>query len=498
MTVTMAEAKGQDVKTYNSYSLSCTIVISMITVIFGYDTGVMSGAMIFIEDDLKISDFQVSVLAGILNICALFGSLIAGKISDYIGRRYTIVVASFIFLIGSVLMGWAPNYAVLLCGRCAAGVGVGFALMIAPVYTAEISPADSRGALTSLPDVAISFGILIGYVSNYFFGKLTLKLGWRLMLGIAALPSLALAIGILKMPESPRWLAFQGRLAESKKMLVKVSQSEKEAERRFRDIKIAAGIDENCTDDVVKISKTSKNEQVWRELFLKPTPAVRRILFTAIGLHFFDHATGIEAVLLFGPRIFKKAGVHKKSKLLLATVGTGIIKTVFIFIATFLIDKRGRRPLLMISAVGMVSALGVLATALTIAEHSDEPLWALVISLVAVYTFVAFFSMGMGPIAWIYLSEMFPLRVRGLGVGIGVAVNRLMNATVSISFISLTKALTIGGAFFLYCGFGLLSLLFIYFCMPETKGKTLEEIEVLFSKKKKNVDAEAMQPNPNN
>jgi len=317
------------------------------------------------------------------------------------------------------------------------------------------------------------------------------------MLGVAAIPSLALAIGILKMPESPRWLAFQGRLAESKKMLMKVSLSEKEAERRFRDIKIAAGIDENCTDDVVKISKTSKNEQVWKELFLKPTPAVRRILFTAIGLHFFDHATGIEAILLFGPRIFKKAGVHEKSKLLLATVGTGITKTVFIFIATFYIDKRGRRPLLMISAVGMFVALAVVATSLTIAENHDEPLWALVVSLIAVYTFVAFFSMGMGPIAWIYLSEMFPMRVRGLGVGIGVAVNRLMNATVSLTFISLTKALTIGGAFFLYCGFGFLSLLFIYFCLPETKGKTLEEIESLFSKKKKNVDAEAMQPNPN-
>lgn len=172
----------------------------------------MSGAMIFIEEDLKINDIQVSVLAAILNLCALVGSLIAGRLSDYIGRRYTIVAAAIVFLVGSVLMGYSPNYPVLLSGRCVAGIGVGFALMIAPVYTAEISPPKSRGFLTSLPDMAISFGILLGYVSNFFFAKLSLTLGWRMMLGVAAIPSLGLAIGILKMPESPRWLTMKGRL----------------------------------------------------------------------------------------------------------------------------------------------------------------------------------------------------------------------------------------------------------------------------------------------
>lgn len=175
--------------------------------------------MIFIEEDLKINDLQVSVLAAILNLCALVGSLIAGRLSDFIGRRYTIVAAAIVFLVGSVLMGYAPNYPVLLTGRCIAGLGVGFALMIAPVYTAEISPPKSRGLLTSLPDIAISFGILLGYVSNYFFAKLRLTLGWRMMLGVAAIPSLGLAIGILKMPESPRWLAMKGRLGNYSKNL---------------------------------------------------------------------------------------------------------------------------------------------------------------------------------------------------------------------------------------------------------------------------------------
>ncbi|KAI6695384.1 hypothetical protein NL676_023094 [Syzygium grande] len=244
----------------NRYACACAIVASMISIIFGYDTGVMSGAMIFIKEDLKIKDTRVEILAGILNICALLGSLIAGRTSDYIGRRYTIVLAAIIFLLGSVIMGYGPSYAILMTGRCIAGIGVGFALMIAPVYSAEISSATHRGFLTSLPEIGISVGILLGYVSNYFFAKLTLKLGWRMMLGVAAIPSLALAFGILKMPESPRWLVLQGRLAEAKRVLLLVCNSEQEAETRFQDIKIAAGIDENCKEDIVELPRKTHGE----------------------------------------------------------------------------------------------------------------------------------------------------------------------------------------------------------------------------------------------
>lgn len=167
--------------------------------------------MIFIKEEFTIKEGQVEVLAGILNICALVGSLTAGRTSDHIGRRYTIMAASIIFMLGSIMMGCAPNYAVLLAGRCTAGVGVGFALMIAPVYAAEISSTHSRGFLSSLPEIGISVGILLGYVSNILFARLRLNLGWRIMLGIAAIPSFFLAIGILRMPESPRWLVMQVR-----------------------------------------------------------------------------------------------------------------------------------------------------------------------------------------------------------------------------------------------------------------------------------------------
>ena len=461
------------------------------------DTGVMSGAMIFIKDDLGISDTQQEVLAGILNLCALVGSLAAGRLSDHIGRRYTIVVASILFMVGAVLMGYGPNYAVLMVGRCVAGIGVGFALMIAPVYSAEISSAKSRGLLTSLPELCIGIGILLGYIVNYFFGKLSLKLGWRLMLGIAAVPSLALALGILAMPESPRWLVMRGHLGNAKKVLLQVSNTEQEAELRFKDIKLAAGVEESCSEDgmVKPPQKNNHGEGVWKELLVRPSRSVRWMLMAAIGIHFFEHATGIEAVMLYSPRIFKKAGVTSKDKLLLTTIGVGLTKIIFLVIASFLLDKVGRRRLLLISTGGMICGLAVLGFSLTVEGDSHERLlWALTLSIVATYTFVAFFNIGLGPVTWVYSSEIFPLKLRAQGASIGVAVNRVMNAAVSMSFLSIYKAITIGGAFFLFSGVSILAWLFFFFFLPETKGRALEEMEMVFSKNSRRDVAEETDP----
>ncbi|KAL2925902.1 putative polyol transporter 3 [Bienertia sinuspersici] len=465
----------------------------------------MSGALIFIKEDLKINDTQIAVLAGILNICALVGALTAGRTSDYMGRRYTIILASILFLLGSILMGYSFNYAVLMAGRCIAGLGVGFALMIAPIYTAEISSPTNRGKLSSLPEFCISLGILLGYVSNYLFGKLTLKLGWRLMLGLAAVPSLSLIFGILKMPESPRWLVLKGRSEDARRVLLLVSNTKHEAETRLEEIQTTVN-NNNITVD-------QKNDvSVWKELLYEPTLAARWTLFAAIGIHFFEHATGIEAVILYSARIFKAVGITSKHKLLLANVGLGATKTLFILVATFLLDKVGRRPLLLTSTGGVVVALIALGVGLTatgcynthdstttsptilmqekfctliVDEHSKNKhgSWALALSISATYMYMAFFSIGISPITWVYTSEIFPLRIRGVAAGISVAVNRSMNAAVSMSFISIYKEITIGGTFLLFGGLTVMAWLFFYFFLPETKGRSLEEIELMFSKK---------------
>lgn len=466
----------------NKFAFACAILASMTSVLLGYDIGVMSGAAIYIQRDLKISDFEVEILVGTLNIYSLFGSAAAGRTSDWIGRRYTIVLAGAIFFAGALLMGFATNYAFLMVGRFVAGIGVGYALMIAPVYTAEVSPASSRGFLTSFPEVFINGGILLGYVSNYAFSKLSLHLGWRMMLGIGALPSVGLALMVLAMPESPRWLVLQGRLADAKKVLDKTSESKEEALLRLADIKGAAGIPQECNDDVVKVERhKTHGEGVWKELLLRPTPSVRHILIAGVGIHFFQQASGIDAVVLYSPRIFAKAGITKDSEKLLATIAVGFVKTLFILTATFLLDRIGRRPLLLSSVGGMILSLATLGFSLTMIDHSTKKLpWAVGLAITTVLSYVAFFSIGMGPITWVYSSEIFPLKLRAQGTSMGVAVNRLTSGVISTTFISLYKGMTIGGAFFLFMSIATVGWVFFYTCFPETQGRTLEDMEVLF------------------
>ncbi|KAI9113509.1 hypothetical protein K1719_015436 [Acacia pycnantha] len=477
---------------YNNYALGSSLVASMITIIFGYDTGVMSGAMLFMEEELHLSHMQLQVLAGILNVLALFGSLMAGKTSDYFGRRWSIAIASFLFMVGSILMGWGPNYGTVLAGRSAAGIGVGYALMVAPVYAAEIAGAKTRGFLSSLPELGIGIGIFLGYLGNYFFSNLPLRVGWRVMLGIAAVPSLILLFVIFKLPESPRWLALNGRLGDAKKVLMRTSNTEEEAEVRFNGIKEAIGIDESCKDDVVVVPKKGNEGNVWREL-LFPTPTVRRVMLASLGIHFFEHATGIEAVMLYSPRIFRKAGITKRKNLLRATIGVGFTKVLFLVISSFLLDKVGRRKLLLGSVGGMICTLMVLGISLTAAGRATETLtWALVVSIMGVYGFVACFNSGLGPCTWVYSAEVWPIHLRAQGSGIAVAINRLMNASISMTFISIYTAITIGGTFFLFGGIAVIAWVFFYYLCPETKGKSLEEIQMLFTKKGKNAETAAV------
>ncbi|GAB2267296.1 Polyol transporter 5 [Dionaea muscipula] len=469
----------------NKFAFACAILASMTSILLGYDIGVMSGAAIYIKKDMKLSDVQIEILSGIINIYSLLGSAAAGRTSDWIGRRYTIVVAGTIFFAGAILMGFATNFAFLMVGRFVAGIGVGYALMIAPVYTAEISPISSRGFLTSFPEVFINTGVLFGYVSNFAFSKLPLRLGWRFMLGIGAVPSVLLAVGVLAMPESPRWLVMQGRLGDAKRVLDRTSDSKEEADSRLSDIKEAAGIPQDCNDVVVSVPRGNhgNGRGVWKELLLHPTPAVRRVLLAAVGIHFFQQASGIDAVVLYSPRIFAKAGITSDTDKLLATMAVGFSKTIFILVATIFVDRVGRRPLLLSSVGGMVLSLATLATALTIIDHSDpekllRPIVAM--AIVMVLAFVASFSIGLGPIAWVYSSEIFPLRLRAQGGSMCVAVNRLMSGTVTMTFLSLSNAITTGGAFFLFAGIATVSWIFFYTFLPETQGRGLEQMDELF------------------
>ncbi|PKU87085.1 polyol transporter 5-like [Dendrobium catenatum] len=462
----------------NSYALICSLLASMTSVVLGYDLAVMTGASLFIQDDLKISDTELEILAGIISFYSLIGSLAAGRTSDWIGRRYTMLMATTIFFTGSILMGSATNYAFLMCGRFVAGIGVGYALMIAPVYTAEISPASARGFLATFPEIFINVGVLSGYISNFALSGLPEHISWRVMFLVGAIPPILIFAGVLiVMPESPRWLVMQGRLEEAAAVLAKTSDSPEEAALRLEEIKSAAADEEH-----------GHGKGVWRELLLRPTPVVRRIVIAAVGIHFFQQASGMDTVGLYSPRIFEKAGITGRQKKLGASVAMGFIKTIFILVATFFLDRVGRRPLLLISAGGMILSFLALASTLLAIDRRGEgekSKAALGVSIAAVLSLMASFSIGLGPITWVYSSEIFPLRLRAQGVSLGAGTNRVISGVLTMSFISLYKAISISGTFFLDAGIAMIGWFFFYFFLPETKGRSLEEMEKLFGKKGK-------------
>ncbi|KAG4129304.1 hypothetical protein ERO13_D09G071600v2 [Gossypium hirsutum] len=423
------------------YVVACAIFASLNSVLLGYDVGVMSGAIIFIQQDLKITETQQEILVGILSILSLLGSLAGGKISDTIGRKWTIALACIVFQSGAAIMALAPSYQVLMIGRLLAGTGIGFGIMIAPVYIAEISPSIARGSLTSFPEIFINLGILLGYISNYVFSGLPVHSNWRIMLGVGIAPSVFLGFALFIIPESPRWLVMQNRIEEARTVLLKTYDNTKE--------------------------------------ILNPSPAIKRMLITGCGIQCFQQISGIDATVYYSPTIFKDAGIKGNSELLAATVAVGFTKTMFIFVAVFLIDKLGRKPLLYISTIGMTISLFCLSFTLT---FLGDQRFGIGLAILFVCSNVAFFSVGIGPICWVVSSEIFPLRLRAQASGLGAVGSRVSSGDICMSFLTLSRAITVGGTFFLFSVISALSVVFVHTCVPETKGKSLEQIEMLFQK----------------
>ncbi|XP_043698118.1 probable polyol transporter 4 isoform X1 [Telopea speciosissima] len=426
----------------------------------------MSGAILFIQEDLKITEVQEEVLVGCLSIISLLGSLAGGKTSDTIGRKWTMALASIIFQTGAAIMAVSPSFQILMIGRLFAGVGIGFGVMIAPIYIAEISPTIDRGSFTSLPEIFINFGILLGYISNYAFSGLSPDINWRIMLAVGILPSIFIGFALFIIPESPRWLVMQNRVEEARLVLLKTIDNEREVEQRLEEIQQAAG---------TAIAKKYEEKAIWREL-LSPSHAVRRMLITGIGIQCLQQITGMDATVYYSPTIFKEAGIEDKSMLLASTVAVGFAKTIFILVAIVHIDRVGRKPLLYVSTIGMTMCL--LGLSLTLSLLRDGA--AIPLSILAVCGNVAFFSIGIGPVCWVVTSEIFPLKLRAQAAAIGAVANRVSSGLIAMSFLSISRAITMAGTFFIFFLISALSIAFVYVFVPQTKGKSLEQIELLY------------------
>ncbi|RCV39217.1 hypothetical protein SETIT_8G205600v2 [Setaria italica] len=459
----------------NRFSFVCATLASMTTILMGYNLALMSGAQLFIREDLGLSGVQIEVLAGSMNVFMLVSILAGGWAADFLGRRRTLVLANAFLMAGALAMSVGGSYTELMAARFVTSVGAGFARVVAPVYNAEISPASTRGVLSSFLDMFISVGILLSYVSNYVFAGLPVHLGWRVMFAAGALPPVLLAAGVLAMPESPRWLVMGSRHADAHAVLLRTSDTPAEADLRFAEIKQAVSAPQQA----------SAGGGVWKEMLVRPTKSVRRILVCVLGLQFFQQASGIDAIVLYSPLVFEKAGMPSSTAVLGATVAVGVVKTGFILVATFLSDRVGRRPLLLASTGGAAMALASVALTLCIVgggDSSSSSALGTVACIASVLAFVAAFSVGLGPVVPTYTSEIMPLRLRAQGTSFGTAVNRVTCGLVTMTFISLADWITMPGCFFLYACVAAAACAFVHVQLPETSGRSLEDMDVLFSK----------------
>ncbi|KAL6907797.1 hypothetical protein ACP4OV_001967 [Aristida adscensionis] len=458
----------------NLYAFACATLASMTTILMGYNLAVMSGAQLFIREDLGLSDEQVEVLTGSMNMFMLVSILAAGWAADLLGRRRTLMLANAFLMAGALAMSLGASYAQLMAARFVTSVGAGFARVIAPVYNAEISPASSRGVLSSLLDIFINVGILLSYVSNYAFAGMPAHLGWRVMFAAGAIPPVFLAAAVHFMPESPRWLAMRGRHDEARAVLLRTSNTRGEVDLRLQEIKHAVEAPPPHSG-----GGSGAVGGMWKKHLSQPSPSVRRILTCVFGLQFFQHSVGTEAIVLYTPLVLRKAGVSSNAAALGATVAVGVVKTFFILVATLFSDRVGRRPLLLASTAGVAVALVSLAVTLSV-DDATSPVSSAA-CLASVLAFAAAFSIGLGPVVPTYSTEILPLPLRAQGTSLSTAVNRLTSGVVSMTFISLGNVITMPGCFFLYAGIAVAACVFMHVRLPETRGRSLENMEELFA-----------------
>ncbi|KAJ1255399.1 hypothetical protein BS78_K044900 [Paspalum vaginatum] len=391
----------------------------MTTILMGYNLALMSGSQLFIREDLGLSDAQIEVLAGSINVFMLMSILAAGWAADLLGRRGTLVLANVFLMAGALAMSLGGGFSTLMAARCVTSVGSGFSIVI--------SPPSMRGFLSSFLDMFISLGLLLSYVSNYAFAGLPLHIGWRVMYAAGVLPPVLLELGVLVMPESPRWLAMRGRHDDALAVLVRTSDTVAEADVRLDEINHAVKA------AAAAAAQASSDEGAG--------------------------ASGIDAIVLYSPLVFRRAGMASTTAVLGATVAVGVVKMCFVLVATLFSDRLGRRPLLLAGSAGAAASMASLGVTLCCVGAASAA--SVAVSVVSVMAFMAAFS----------------------GASLGMAVNRLTCGLVSMTFISLADAITMPGCFFLYAGVAAAACAFVYVRMPETMGRSLEDMDVLFAKR---------------
>lgn len=423
-------------------------------VLYGYDMGIIAAAAIFVKRTFALSTLMEELVVSIVLIGAMLGAMVGGVVADRIGRRATLVWAGGIFIVGSLLAPLSANVFVLIVARAIIGIGIGFTSVTAPVYVSELAPPQSRGMLIGLYQFALTVGIALADLVGYW---LAAQQAWRLMFGLAVVPTVFFLGVILTVPESPRWLFAHGRPKEAAAVLSIYTDTV--GAQRF-------------LDDIEQGLKTPV-EQRWSALW---SPAVRGALFIAVGLTVLQQVTGINTIIYYGPQIFELAGSSSHANAIFATLIVAIVNVFATVVGIALVDRIGRKPLLYVGVTGMTIALFALSFAFGHQAMLGSSLGSIAITCLVVY--IACFAFSLGAIAWILVAEVFPLRVRGRGVAAGTLFSGIANFAVSLTFLTLINILGSAGTFAIYGTLCIATLVFVRFVVPETRGKDLESISL--------------------
>ena len=431
------------------------IVASLGGLLSGYDTGVISGALLFINESWDLSDSMQGILVSSVLIGAVIGAATNGVLADVFGRKKIIMTTAVIFIIGSILCGLAPNIYVLIASRILVGLAVGIVNFVVPLYLSEVSPKALRGTLVSLYQWAITAGILFSYFINAAFAEAVYSWRWMLLAGV--LPGTVLLVGMCFMGDTPRWLVSKNREAEAKKVLAKIEPN----------------VDTEAEIQQIKATLNAESGEPKKKFRLKKWMIMPFVV--GIGIMFAQICTGINTIIYYAPTIFKTAGFDSNLNAIYATTGIGVVNFLMTIVAVFFTDRLGRKPLLYFGLTGVMLSLLALGSAFAFeGVLGDNLKWVAVGSLV---TYIVCFAMSLGPIGWIIVSEVFPLKIRGVAMSICTVANFAFNFFVVGSFPVLMHR--IGGAltFWGFAAVSFLCIVFVYFFVPETKGISLEHIE---------------------
>jgi sugar porter (SP) family MFS transporter len=439
----------------NGLLVRVSVIAAIGGLLFGYDTGVISGALLYIKKDLHAGTFEQQAIVAVLLLGAMLGALASGYLADKISRKWTKVISGCIYVIGALGCALSINAEMLIGFRFLLGISVGTASFVAPLYISEVAPPKVRGGLVSFNQLAIVSGILLAYIVNFAFKDFSNE--WRWMLGVAAIPGVALAVGMLTVPHTPRWLMLSGQQDRARKVLERLREGDEDAD---------------IDTEVKEIEEANEKE---RGATVKSLlrPALRPIFAVGIVLAIAQQFVGVNTVIYYAPTILSDTGMNNGAALA-ATILVGVTNLVFTIVAVLLLDRVGRRALLITGTVGLLLGLLILGVYFTSSTLQNDYGW---LALVGLVVFIAAFAIGLGPVFWLMISEIFPVGVRSKAMSVCTIANWGANFLVAQTFLTLSGAISRQGVFFLYAGLAVLSIIFFSLRVPETKGRSLEDIQ---------------------